>query len=346
MKPTTMYMRTFICVCTTLGLTALCRAQTPSAPSLTDERRVERRDKQSDLVTLPTVSNPSVPGYSVSFDASSAEKKGSVAIVVGNKDKSLSYSLTASGPLDESTAEATPVTLDGLSNAATVKTGLHWFYWHPMDASRAEKKAFCQQYRKKDLCDDTDFAGDKRLLKKFLELHGADKDPILFDVEGGVGRAAFKYLTPGDLSATEDNHTDWSVGFSLGRYTPTVGYYRVTYEFERAWQAAGRARQLCSPLSSGASTLECKSSIIGSPSRTTLQLSRIELRHFFKGGNAAINPIVSRDFEAGVTGVTVPVYFFSQANGGLAGGGRVSWRSDTKDLSFVVFVGAALKPFG
>lgn len=60
----------------------------------------------------------------------------------------------------------------------------------------------------------------------------------------------------------------------------------------------------------------------------------------------AFNPVVGRDFEEGITFVRVPVYFFSNPNGGLAGGARFEWRSDTQEPTFVVFVGAALKVIG
>ena len=65
------------------------------------------------------------------------------------------------------------------------------------------------------------------------------------------------------------------------------------------------------------------------------------MRRFF-GPNVAISPSVQFDFKNdGVTEVAVPIYFIGSGTN-ATGGVRFNWRSDKKELTAVVFIGAAL----
>ncbi len=58
-------------------------------------------------------------------------------------------------------------------------------------------------------------------------------------------------------------------------------------------------------------------------------------------GDVAISPKVQWDIEKKVGAVLVPVYFLKDSSGGLIGGLRGSWRSDTNAVVISLFVGGA-----
>jgi len=291
------------------------------------------------LTTLPTIGSPNAPGFSVSFDATAAEKVGSVAVVVAPKHRDdFTFSVSASGPLSESTKSAQPLSLDGLANSAKAEAGLHWFLWRGT-VNIAEGKAICKRNVGREDCDDNQITDpDERLL--FLRSQAADTDPITLDVEGEYARTQFKYLNPGVYTPAKDSHSSATFSASVGRFTPGLGYLWGGYEFAHAWQAAGAPRQICTPLSTTA--LECVTSTVGAPSDSDEHILQFGWRRFLFHGRAAIDPVLEWNPGDEVAAVSLPVYGFTKKNEGLAGGVKVGWRSDTDDVTAVVFVGTAI----
>jgi hypothetical protein len=303
----------------------------------------DRKDSRLNMATLPTVATPTSPGYSVSFDATTTEKKGSVAIVLGTAADNKTFTITAFGPLDQNTGEATPLSLQGLGSSAGVEVALNLFHWKGVPDARG-MRLYCDRKLHKEECDDTDFKGAERA--EFLDLAHVNETPWLFTLDGAVGRNRFKFSrTRVPYSSEGENHNDWSLGWTLGRYTPALGYVAASYDYERTWSAAGAPRQICSPVDSSTS-LECRSFVVGPPEQGTQQVVNVQWRRFLSGGKVAFNPMLGRDLEEDVTFFRLPVYFFSNDNGGLAGGARFEWRSDTREPVFVVFVGALLRLVG
>jgi hypothetical protein len=302
----------------------------------------DRRDARSNLTVLPTLATPTSAGYSVSLDATTTDKKGTVSFVLGNAADTKTFTISAFGPIDADAGEAVPLSLDGLGQSAGAEFALNVFHWSGTPDA-AGLRRFCQAKLKKDECDDDEFSGADRAA--FLDLANADETPWLITVKGAVGRTKFTYSpTRTPFAPQSDYQNDWSLGASVGRYEPTMGYVAARYSFQRTWTPAGAARQFCSPIEAGSA--ECRSYIVGPPAVNEQQIVDLQWRKFLPGGRVALNPIVGRDFDAEITFVRVPVYFFTDANGGLAGGARFEWRSDTREPSFVVFVGAVLKILG
>ena len=298
-----------------------------------------RQAVQRGLVTLPTVADVQSPGLSVSLDATTDEKKGSVAIVFESPAEALTFGITAKGPLDKDTGEATPITLEGLPSDASAEFAFNYFHWRS-PAPPGEIAAFCKKVANKDECDESDFTGANQ--QDYRRLLGIDSAPWMFTGSASVGRTQFKFASPTDLAAGKENHADWAVSTSAGRYSPNMGYLALEFEYQRTWEAAGAARQICTPFTAVTGAIECRNLVVGGPTRDSSMLARLQWRRFFAGGRAAINPMVVQDLGASVTKVRVPVYFFTDANEGLAGGARVDWDSDSGDARFVVFVGTAL----
>jgi hypothetical protein len=91
--------------------------------------------------------------------------------------------------------------------------------------------------------------------------------------------------------------------------------------------------------------LKCSEAVVGPPKSATGRVATLEWRKFVPGGLAAFNPSLRRAFEEGVTAIRLPLYFFLNDKKGLAGGGRLDWRSDTEVWDFAIFVGTVLTIF-
>jgi hypothetical protein len=299
----------------------------------------DRAQAERSLTTLPNVGDVLGPGYFLMLEASSDSKTGSATIAVENQPGSFSVAFSLEGPLSESTKNAQPLTLNGLANNGTASVALHWFHW-PGAPDVQAMRDICQRALHKNDCDDDELtdANDRRT---FLRLSHASGSPTVVNASVSAGRKTFKYVDKASLASESEGHNAIEASAGFGHYARATGYLAATYRFQRQFEA-GDSEQLCS-LNAAATLLECRSAVVGPPSRTTRQVGSAEWRWFFPGGRLAVNPSVARDFRGDVSSVDFPVYFLSLAAGGLAGGARASWRSDEKSVAVSVFVGAALR---
>jgi hypothetical protein len=322
------------------GLFILAGADRASAQAAED--KAHRDNVQRDFITLPGIASVSAPSLAINVDATTDDKRGSVAVAVGDDSDSVTFSVTASGPLQEGTDEFQPLTLEGLPSAAAVEIAFQWFYW-ARGADPITTRQFCLDRLGRPDCGDLDFSGDD--LRAYRRLKGLDSNPWLFTFSAAAGRTDFKFFHPSDLALARENHTDWAASLYGGRYSPALGYIAAGYEYERSWSPAGGARQICVPLGM-LPALECRSAAVGFPAQDSGHVVRGQWRKFFPGGRGAVNPIVARDFTAGITSIRLPVYFFLRGNEGLAGGARFDWRSDSDASSLVVFIGTVFSLIG
>jgi hypothetical protein len=312
---------------------AHAHAQQP-ASAVTPRAAAERA-----LSTLPNVSDLVAPGYYLSLEASADSKTGTATAAVDTPSGAFSAALSLQAPLTDAAHEARPLSLNGLSNSAAASLAVHWFRW-PGSPDTARMRALCQRALQTNECDDTQLtrAADRR---EFLRLSHAGDTPIILTARATLGRRTFHYAERATLETASETHDDVAAAAGAGRYDPRLGYVGVEYQFLREFDA-GDSEQLC-VLRDADRTLECRSAVLGAPSRLTRQGAAIEWRRFLPGGRVAVNPTIARDFRNGVTAVDVPIYFLRLDGGALAGGVRAAWRSDTNVTTVSVFVGAALR---
>jgi hypothetical protein len=198
----------------------------------------------------------------------------------------------------------------------------------------------CRTALAKEFCKLEELTDSKQRAEFVKASHAADA-PVIVNAGASVGRNGFKYLDSVTLTSSSIARTDWSANVSVGRYSPGTGYVAVGYEYQQRFQG-GSASQVCLPIGS-TGALQCKNAVVGAPKENTLNIGSVEWRRFLPGGHAAVDVTVARDFDDEVTAVDVPFYFISSPGGGLTGGARASWRSDTKDVAVAVFIGTALK---
>lgn len=171
-------------------------------------------------------------------------------------------------------------------------------------------------------------------------------------VSASVAFQDFKFADPtelavGNIKAKTVSETGWSASAKYAYYFPkTATSLGLSAEYESAWKGA-TAVPLC-PNADGLVILSCTELAPNSPKNKVATKFSTNLRHrfFFKEelSNLAISPRVTYAIvknDKNVWGVEFPVYLIPNGKGGLTGGVKVGYRSDTKDPTFGVFVGSA-----
>jgi hypothetical protein len=176
------------------------------------------------------------------------------------------------------------------------------------------------------------------LAAAYLALTGALEVPTMVGVSASFGRRSFEYIDAGDEEAVA-NHDNVTAAAYVARYWRRAGYLALRGTFKRAWSAAeGDPDEICQAVP-GRDLARCRTAPLGPPQVRTTGVATLEWRRFL-GPDLALNPTVSRDFEARVWSLQLPIYFLA-TDKGLTGGARLGYRSDTRQLTFGVFVGAA-----
>lgn len=283
------------------------------------------------------------PASAVQFvlDASAKEKVGIVTIGrrAGNTGQN-HLLLTFSAPLDTSSSAA-PVSLRGPSTGSTVKLSINRLNWRgPTPLEQLQIRTLCQSWKLSNAeCD----------YRKLAEPHKSVIGQLqhLFDIPwlaGGdvsVETSNFKFRTVDTLAASSTPHNSVTANARLGYFTPSFGFLFASVAYRNGWEAAGSPTQLCRPLEN-VSALRCDNAVLGPPVQKETAGVTVELRRF-SANNIAINPSVQRVFMGKPHwSVDVPTYFIKDSTGTAIGGVRFGWRSDTQELTAVIFVGAAL----
>jgi hypothetical protein len=286
---------------------------------------------------------PGVPRLAVQFllDATSDQKNGTVALGWKSGQQS-HFLLTMTGPLDSGTQQAAPISLLGLPTGASIKLSASRLNWRgPSGLEQLETQRLCEDLAKRGISPcQTDNENIPLLERTALrQLSHVDDTPWFIGGDVGIERAAFRFLEPGTLAARSKNHETYTASGRLGYYSDALGFVIGSYAYRRSHAPAGSPADICQVID-GTTALRCQPAVIGAPAPRRLSVASVELRKFF-AAPIAISPSVQRDFEKDITAVDVPLYFLKTGSS-LTGGVRFGWRSDTKEVAAVVFVGTAI----
>jgi hypothetical protein len=293
------------------------------------------------------------------FETNKDTKIGTAAF--GWKTGQEQFQLSVSGPLTEGSSE--PLNLDGLPPGATAR--LNWNHLYKRGPSRAERREIIemcrpiQQAKRDAALREWEFDGTKPKppddlrryscisddftdLEKRADFEAAQRlyDPaLLFGADVSVARTKFKYLDATTMDASEE-HLGGNVTLRAGIVAPAFVSVYVSYKWVDAHKPAGDPAQICSPID-GTSSTRCRQAVLGAPTPVERSILSLELRRFF-GPHIATSPSIQHDFKNdGVTEVAVPIYFIGSGTN-ATGGVRFNWRSDKREVTAVVFVGATI----
>lgn len=269
------------------------------------------------------------------LDASTDEKTATA--VIGWKDGTSVYALTFKGPLNAKTKESAPISLDGLSNGASVQFAANHLFWSgPDEDEQAEIVQLCNKLPVPCEYENMAPGPDRRRLGELLHLNDI---PWYLGFTGGVSVTTYKFLDEVGLKEDSETSTDFSLSTQAGIFRPSLGFLIGTLGYQRTSAAGAESVSLCRPLN-GTDATTCANAILKPPTETHGALATFQVRRGL-AGSVAIAPTFQHDIKKNVSAVIVPVYFLRDAKGSPIGGVRGGWRSDTNAVAISMFVGAA-----
>lgn len=283
------------------------------------------------------------------------DEKGSRAIVragvhAGKKNLinvELSRPVTSGG--------TTLATLDGLSDSTTLELNATWVLWDPAAYAPAMRAAWGDAppdmavLAAKPKLRRSDARTAARWVESYDRAYDAamralqGRHPIYLNVNASASRNDFAFVDSSTLRGRSQSRTDRTFGASIGTMMKGKYYAELSYSDSSEF-SAGRTATLCDPFGN-TGVVECRKLVVEPPQEGDSANATFELRRLFRT-SLGFAARVSRDFEANVTEVDVPIYFLQKMGDSmmeLNGGIGVSWRSDTEDYSVRVFVGPALR---
>jgi hypothetical protein len=153
---------------------------------------------------------------------------------------------------------------------------------------------------------------------------------------GTFSQPSFAYHDTAGFTARSVGHAAYAIEGGGGYRWGSVALQGAV-----RWEQSYRARasqNVCTPASFGPPGTEtCSNMIFGAPygqDRTVASVAGT----WSIGGNGAARLTISHDLRHSVTGVDLPVWVMTNAAGGLAGGVRFGYRTDSRQMTMALFV--------
>lgn len=296
----------------------------------------------------------------LTIDLSEKDKKSSISGTFKQGNLLIGAKITA--PIDDANEPIVFGDLTGLTARTVAEGKLTYVSWNP-SIDRTKLLAACRalenarrKFKNEALLTDSDVIGcrddqfeaaedispeDLSAARK-LFWSAVDKGtPWFYTFSGEGGRQNYKWIDRTALTEMKQSQTSRAFTFSVATLRPNDDYVSLSYR-KATNHEAGKPTQLCTPLSDGSAALVCRQTALDPPTKKDAEVVILQYRRFFTE-TLAISPKVARDIKDNITQIELPVYFFRNPTGGLTGGAAVSWRSDEKEVTARIFVGAALK---
>lgn len=346
----------------TLALVLAALAQFATAQDL--DLTARERTMREQAVAQATDPEPRAVGVilpkALTIDLSEKDKKSSLS---GNfKQGNLTISAKLTAPIDNADQPVAFADLTGLT-AKTVGEGkVTYMSWKP-NIDRVRLTAACRMLKngrrafrgEQPLapdepvgCRDDEFESEDEIAPEVLlsarELlvRAVDRGmPWFYSFSAEGGRQNYPWVDRTTLADMKVSRTSRAFVFSVATLRANDDFYSLAYR-KGTNHEAGKATQLCVPLTEGSASLVCKQTALDGPTQKDAEVVILQYRRFFTE-NLAISPKVARDIKSNITQIDVPVYFFRNPTGGLTGGASASWRSDEREVTARIFVGAALR---
>jgi len=282
--------------------------------------------------------------------------KGRLGTEMGKK---LVASVDVKSPFNAS-GETTLANQEGLFQGSTLDAKLTWFGWKPESAyeliqkwgfeAKREKKQSMETFvtepaisrpsaiamlgseTYKDLKDEyRKWLREKQPILPVLtfKAHGEQKDFDFYIPAAGP---------PAGLKKTSESHQNYYLTGSLGAYLWGSVYSSLNYNRGRAYEE-GAKKDFC-VADSLTGVLSCKSLTIAPPQSQRMETLELEVRALTR--SLGFGPHLTRDLQANVTKVDLPVYLLQKLKTSkmeLNLGARLQWRSDTRKYAVSVFLG-------
>jgi hypothetical protein len=255
------------------------------------------------------VSNPAKPTMSIAnaevtgtLKAGQVDDTASIALSWASQTvaKSIITSVTLSAPISSSGNSTRLGTLDGLADTANIK--LAQVRYFPVDPLHPDEKFWS------------------------------------IGVAGKVGKKEYSFINPSTFAEEKSSKTSISAAFFAG-YVPNDKLMLLAKVDVQKKYTENDEGVLCRNIV--VSQIACVSGHAGEPTKSTAKIFAIGARYL--GSGFSIYPTFNYEKDAGIRGIDFPVYLIGAGDGKpgrLSGGVGASWRSDTNNTAFYVFVGS------
>jgi hypothetical protein len=157
-----------------------------------------------------------------------------------------------------------------------------------------------------------------------------------YSFAGTFGQPRFAYRDSAALGRRSVEHAAYAIETGGGRRWSSVALYGGV-RWEQAYHAR-TAHDVCSPATFGAAgTQSCASMVVGAPRSRERAVASVS-GAWSIGGNGAARLTISHDIRRAVTGIDLPVWVLQNPAGGLAGGVRFGYRTDSREMTVALFV--------
>jgi hypothetical protein len=348
---------------------------TPQAtPAQTSAEIIRARQESSLRVsktveTAPGVSSPyALPTPEVTLQTT---KEGTEATaVIGVANPFWGFRTTFKTPIGkDADAEASPLSLSGLENQATVDVAvIRKRVFRNSGRIDDLRLAFCADRRiPEEKCSDQAFAEDEPERERFLN-YGMYPHPTVMTAHVQVGGKSFDFVEKGGSKKQTEKFTSIAAGGSYGwLFLHSQSVVAVNVDIARDYAASRDSTLLCQPIATDVSGTErCDTRIIGHPTASRKATTTLDFRKVFtriEQGPAAIpertTPVVGMsvqlriqaiEHKKSVWGVEAPVYFLQKKpdqnkSVALNGGAAAGWNSRDGFVARV-FIGTAFALLG
>jgi hypothetical protein len=157
-----------------------------------------------------------------------------------------------------------------------------------------------------------------------------------YSFTGTFSEPRFAYRDSTTLGRRSVEHAAYAIESGGGRRWSSVSLYGGV-----RWEQAYRARtshNVCSPATFGpAGTETCADMVLGAPRSRERAVASVS-GAWSIGGMGAARLTISHDIRRAVTGIDLPVWLIANPAGGLAGGVRLGYRTDSRAMTVALFV--------
>ncbi len=157
-----------------------------------------------------------------------------------------------------------------------------------------------------------------------------------YSFSGTLSQPSFSYRDTAALTEHSVLHTAYAL--------EADGGYRLssmTLSGSVRWEQSYRAhtsQNVCAPASFGPSGTEtCADMVLGAPFTRARAIASVS-GAWSVGGNGAVRLTISHDLRRGTTGIDLPVWMIQNAAGGLAGGVRFGYRTNSRQVTVALFL--------
>lgn len=363
----------------------LCSAGRSEGQTRAEVRAVQQQNLETarTVETAPGVSSPyALPAPEVTLLTT---KDGTEATaVIGISNPFWGFRTTFKTPIGkEADAEATPLSLSGLANQASVDFAvIGKRVFRNSDDIDELRLAFCAERNiVASNCSDQAFAAKGREAEReaFLN-YGMHAHPTLYSAHFQIGGKSFDFVERGTTAKVTEKFTSLAAGGSYGwLFLAQQSVFAVGVDAVRDYAGGRDMTLLCQPIATNvAGTERCDTRTIGRPTATKKGTLTLDFRKIFTrtinvpatpgtGGKPATpaqipqqtTPVVGLSVQARVQvvdggktvwGIEAPVYFLQKKpdqnkSVALNGGASAGWTS-TDGFVARVFIGTTFALFG